>query len=93
MPSYPSIPDKIEFDLFPLRCRLFSIKVAKSDQVIHGMLEEEQRRREGKGVINEHVSEKNLPELKKQSAEYDKHRKEIQAYKKRMADLERLLGE
>lgn len=48
-------------------------------------------RREGKKVINQHVSEKDLPELKKLIAERDKYRKETQVYKKRMAYLERLL--
>src|SRR3989339_1891026 len=41
-------------------------------------------RREGKRVINQHVSEKDLPELKKMIAERDKYKKEIQVYKKRM---------
>lgn len=106
------------------------MKVAYKDPVIHGMLEEEQRRsqeiihalrakaetlpkgalnvrrkqvrgneyvynylvrREGKKVVNQHVSEKDLPELKKMIAERDKYRKEIQVYKKRLAYLERLL--
>jgi len=106
------------------------MKVAKKDPVIHGILEEEQRRswevlnallakmeslpkgalnvrrkhvqendylyhylvrREGKRVINQHVAEKNLPELKKLIAERDKYRKEIWVYKQRLAYLERLL--
>jgi hypothetical protein len=48
-------------------------------------------RREGKRVINQHVSEKDLPELKKLIVERDRYRKEIEIYKKRMAYLERLL--
>ncbi|MCX5819867.1 MAG: hypothetical protein NT047_08155 [Deltaproteobacteria bacterium] len=48
-------------------------------------------RREGKEIINQHVSEKDLPELKKMIAERDKYRKEILIYKKRMVYLERLL--
>ena len=48
-------------------------------------------RREGKRVINQHVSEKDLQELKKQIAERDKYREEILVYKKRIAYLERLL--
>ena len=48
-------------------------------------------RREGRKVVNQHVSEKDLPELQKQIAERDKYRKEILIYKKRMVYLERLL--
>jgi|WetSurMetagenome_2_1015567.scaffolds.fasta_scaffold1888463_1 hypothetical protein len=48
-------------------------------------------RREGKKVVNQHVSEKDLQELKKLIAERDKYRKEIEVYKMRMAYLERLL--
>ena len=48
-------------------------------------------RREGKKVINLHVSENDLPELKKLIAERDNYRKEIHVYKNRMTYLERLL--
>jgi len=48
-------------------------------------------RREGTRVINQHVSEKNLPELKRLIAERDIYKKEVQVCKKRMACLERLL--
>ena len=48
-------------------------------------------RREGKKVVNQHVAEKDLPELQKQIEERDKYRKEILIYKKRMIYLERLL--
>ncbi len=48
-------------------------------------------RREGRKVVNQHVAEKDLPELQKQIAERDKYRKEILIYKKRMVYLERLL--
>ncbi|MBN1105589.1 MAG: hypothetical protein JXL84_19430 [Deltaproteobacteria bacterium] len=47
-------------------------------------------REEGR-VINRHVPEAELPELQLQLAERDKSRKEMQAYKKRIAYLERLL--
>ena len=48
-------------------------------------------RREGKKVVNQHVAEKDLPELQKRIEERDKYRKEILIYKKRMVFLERLL--
>lgn len=48
-------------------------------------------RREGKKVINQHISEKELPELQKLIEEREKCRKEIRAYKKRMAYLQKLL--
>ena len=49
-------------------------------------------RRDGKKVINQHISEKELPELKKLIEEREKCRKEIRAYKKRMTYLEKLLN-
>jgi hypothetical protein len=49
-------------------------------------------RRDGKKVINRHISEKELPELQKLIEEREKCRKEIRAYKKRMAYLEKLLN-
>lgn len=49
-------------------------------------------RRDGEKVINLHVSEQNLPKLKKQIDEREKCRKEILAYKKRMAYLAKLLN-
>ena len=49
-------------------------------------------RRDGKKVINRHISEKELPELQKRIEEREKCRKEIRAYKKRMAYLEKLLN-
>lgn len=48
-------------------------------------------RRDGKKVVNQHVSEKDLPALQKQIEERNKYRKEILIYKKRMVYLERLL--
>jgi len=48
-------------------------------------------RREGRKVVNQHVAEKDLPELQKQIEERDKYRKEILIYNKRMVYLERLL--
>ena len=48
-------------------------------------------RREGRKVVNQHVAEKDLPELQKQIEERGKYRKEILIYKKRMVYLERLL--
>jgi len=48
-------------------------------------------RREGKKVVNEHVAAKDLQDLQKQLEERDKYRKEIIAYKKRIAYLEKLL--
>ncbi len=48
-------------------------------------------RREGRKVVNQHVAEKDLPELQKQIEARDKYRKEILIYKKRMVYLERLL--
>jgi hypothetical protein len=49
-------------------------------------------RRDGKKVINRHISEKELPELQNLIEEREKCRKEIRAYKKRMAYLEKLLN-
>ncbi|MBN2298735.1 MAG: hypothetical protein JXM72_09080 [Deltaproteobacteria bacterium] len=47
-------------------------------------------REEGR-VVNRHVSEEDLPELRSQIEQRDKYNKEIKAYKKRMKYLERLL--
>ena len=47
--------------------------------------------REGGRVVNRHVPEAELPELKRQLELRDKCRKEMQAYKKRIAYLEKLL--
>lgn len=47
--------------------------------------------REGRRVVNRHVPEAELPELKRQLALRDKSRKEMQAYQKRIAYLEKLL--
>jgi hypothetical protein len=47
--------------------------------------------RDGKKIVNLHVAEKDLPRLKKQIEEREKYRKEILAYKKRMAYLAKLL--
>jgi hypothetical protein len=49
-------------------------------------------RRDGKKVINRHISEKELPEIQKLIEEREKCRKEIRAYKKRMTYLEKLLN-
>jgi len=82
------------------------MKVVEKDIVVHGMLEDEYGRcregkeyvyhylvrRDGKEVINRHISEKELPELQKLIEEREKCRKEIRAYKKRMAYLEKLLN-
>jgi hypothetical protein len=106
------------------------MKVAKRDPVIHGMLQEEQRRsreilqalqakadklpkgalnvrrkqargkeylyhylvrREGQKVVNQHVAERDIPELQQQIAEREKCRAEIRVYKQRLTYLERLL--
>ena len=48
-------------------------------------------RRDGKKVVNQHIAEKDLPDLQKQIEEREKYRKEILAYKKRMVYLEKLL--
>jgi hypothetical protein len=48
-------------------------------------------RRDGKKVVNLHISEKDLPELQKQIKEREKCRMEIQSYKKRMVYLGKLL--
>lgn len=50
-------------------------------------------RREGEKVVNQHIAEKDLPELKKQIEEREKNRKEMLTYKKRMVYLEKLLKE
>ena len=50
-------------------------------------------RREGKKVVNQHIAEKDLPQLQKQIEEREKTRKEILTYKKRMVYLEKLLKE
>jgi hypothetical protein len=47
-------------------------------------------REEGR-VVNRHVSKAELPELERQLELRDKCRKEMQAYRKRIAYLERLL--
>jgi hypothetical protein len=47
-------------------------------------------REEGK-VVNRHVSEEDLPEVRNQIKQRDKHNKEIKLYKKRIKYLERLL--
>ena len=47
-------------------------------------------REEGR-VVNRHIPEAEVPVLQRQLAERDKCRKEIQAYEKRIAYLERLL--
>lgn len=47
--------------------------------------------REGGRVVNRHIPEAELPVLEQQLAERDMCRKEMQAYKKRIAYLERLL--
>ena len=49
-------------------------------------------RRDGKKIINQHISEKELPELLKLIAEREKCRKEIRVYKERMVYLEKLLN-
>lgn len=106
------------------------MKVAKQDPVIHGLLEEEQRRsrevlraliakaeslprgalnvrrkqvrgkeylyhylvrREGQKVVNQHVAERDVPELQQWIAEREKCRAEIRVYRQRLAYLERLL--
>lgn len=48
-------------------------------------------RRVGKRVVNLHVAEQDLPALQKQIEEREKYRKEILAYIRRMAYLEKLL--
>jgi len=48
-------------------------------------------RRDGKKVVNRHISVKELPELQKLIEEREKCRKEISVYKKRMAYLQKLL--
>jgi hypothetical protein len=50
----------------------------------------EGREEEGR-VVNRHISDAELPELKRQLELRDKSRKEMQAYKKRIAYLEKLL--
>ena len=47
--------------------------------------------REEGHVVNRHIPEAELQELQRQLAERDKCRKEMQAYKKRIAYLEKLL--
>ena len=48
-------------------------------------------RREGKKVINQHISERDLPALREQIAEREKCLAEIRIYRQRLAYLERLL--
>ncbi len=87
------------------RCReVLQALLAKADNLPKGALNARRKqvrgneyvyhylvRREGRKVVNQHVAEKNLPELQKQIEERDKYRKEILIYKKRMVYLERLL--
>ena len=47
--------------------------------------------RDGPKVINRHVSDAELPELRVQLEQRDKCKKEMKAYKKRIAYLEKLL--
>lgn len=47
--------------------------------------------REGGKVVNRHVPEAELPELRQQLERRDKVRKEMQEYQKRIAYLEKLL--
>lgn len=47
--------------------------------------------RDGPRVINRHVSDEELPELSVQLEQRDKCKKEMRAYKKRIAYLEKLL--
>ena len=61
-------------------------KVKGKEYVYHYLV-----RREGKKVLNLHVSQQNLPKIKKQIEEREKCRKEILAYKKRIAYLSKLL--
>jgi len=49
-------------------------------------------RRDGKKVINRHISERELPELQKQIEEREKCRMEIREYRKRMVYLQKLLN-
>ena len=48
--------------------------------------------REGGRVVNRHIPSVELPPLRKQLEERDRYRKEIRAYKRRVAYLEKLLG-
>jgi len=50
-------------------------------------------RRDGKKVVNRHIAEKELPELRKLIEKREKYRKEIGAYKKRIAYLGKLLNQ
>ena len=47
--------------------------------------------RDGSRVINRHVSAEEVPELREQLEQRDKCKKEIEAYRKRIAYLEKLL--
>jgi hypothetical protein len=47
--------------------------------------------REQGRVINQHIPKAGLPDLRRQLEERDKCRKEIQAYRKRIAYLEKIL--
>ena len=47
--------------------------------------------RDGPRVINRHVSDEEVPELRAKLEQRDKCKKEMQAYKKRIAYLEKLL--
>jgi hypothetical protein len=48
--------------------------------------------REGSKIVNRHVAKESIPLLRDQLKERDKYKKEIKAYSKRMAYLERLLN-
>jgi len=48
-------------------------------------------RREGKRVVNRHVAEREVPELRQQIGERRKNREEIKIVKQRLSYLERLL--
>jgi len=48
-------------------------------------------RREGKGVVNQHVAEQDMPALRERIAEREKCQAEIRIYKQRLAYLKRLL--
>ena len=49
--------------------------------------------REGRKVVNQHIPKRDLPALRAQLKERDQCRKEIAAYRRRIAYLERLLKE
>lgn len=88
------------------RCReVIAALLAKADNYPRGALNVRRKqikgkeyiyhylvRRDGNKVVNQHISEKDLPELQNLIEEREKCRKEIRAYKKRMAYLEKLLN-